>query len=99
MRISDWSSDVCSSDLCGGDKREHRGEGQVGGQRLRVRVPGFLCVEDGAQHKGTPQGHCEKRHAAMPPRARLMWMQRTALAICTANVREDRKRTRLNSSH
>src|SRR3546814_19426810 len=35
MRMSDWSSDVCSSDL-GGDRREHSigfGEGHVGDDR------------------------------------------------------------------
>src|SRR3546814_7284388 len=77
--------------MCVAYRREDVSEVQVGGVRVRFRVPGFLFVEDGDQHKGTPQGHCEKRHAALPPRARLMWMQRTALAICTANVRDGRR--------
>src|SRR3546814_4156457 len=36
MRISDWSSDVCSSDL-GGLLLQHLPEGEVGRDRLHVR--------------------------------------------------------------
>src|SRR3546814_3116799 len=43
MRISDWSSDVCSSDLQIGETRRRqlgtRGEGEVGTRRRRELVP------------------------------------------------------------
>src|SRR3546814_4992455 len=45
MRISDWSSDVCSSDLLQADFRPGRG-GQMRGQREKID----RRVEDAAQH-------------------------------------------------
>src|SRR3546814_12061041 len=39
MRISDWSSDVCSSDLWTGRRRALRGEWEAGEPRRRRRQP------------------------------------------------------------
>src|SRR3546814_17787580 len=54
MRISDWSSDVCSSDLAlwGGPSRQHRNVHEVQGQELhrrrraRVRDPSVRGRQD-----------------------------------------------------
>src|SRR3546814_4091595 len=48
MRISDWSSDVCSSDLLGGLHREAAGDDAVaaGDRRLDARCRDHLIVED-----------------------------------------------------
>src|SRR3546814_21121473 len=37
MRISDWSSDVCSSDLCPGDQRDSRSASSAGRSALARR--------------------------------------------------------------
>src|SRR3546814_5059083 len=52
MRISDWSSDVCSSDLDGASDGDH----------ARPPVPGFLCLLDsggraGAKLRPAPEHH------------------------------------------
>src|SRR3546814_5534821 len=89
MRISDWSSDVCSSDLSGD------------GQRQQYIVDGFAVVQqmhilqDDAD--GTPQVRgCTSRHfidsmAVHVDRAPAGWLQ--------SAYQLDRKSTRLNSSH
>src|SRR3546814_6022953 len=38
MRISDWSSDVCSSDLQPAQRGRHREKGRAGGHGRQVRV-------------------------------------------------------------
>src|SRR3546814_20423862 len=53
MRISDWSSDVCSSDLHGRGAEHHRG----GGYRRRqmaeaLAVHGSAAIEEGAEQHG-----------------------------------------------
>src|SRR3546814_2308048 len=40
MRISDWSSDVCSSDLPAGTIAGHAGPSYAGSDSLRVRLVG-----------------------------------------------------------
>src|SRR3546814_19004538 len=46
MRISDWSSDVCSSDLIG---RERRGDIEFGRDAARYIVVAEVIVEDNRQ--------------------------------------------------
>src|SRR3546814_13388313 len=70
MRISDWSSDVCSSDLqrrCAGRGAEVLGPAYPGGQRqpvnraeieLRItRLAGVLAVANGEGSDRTSKGH------------------------------------------
>src|SRR3546814_8562339 len=106
MRISDWSSDVCSSDLgIAAEAAEHRGlgharrlqrrtalaadRGQAGGslanvlQRV-VQVAAFLFGRSQVQ-----QFHQRVLVARAPA------VQRTLVNLTL----EDRKSTRLNSSH
>src|SRR3546814_2893266 len=47
MRISDWSSDVCSSDLGALDTRAE----QLGAQRLRHLSALFHLLENGVEHR------------------------------------------------
>src|SRR3546814_2909622 len=58
MRISDWSSDVCSSDLvAGGDRRDH-------GAVLGVRLAGALTGGEGGgseQQQGRGERSEERR--------------------------------------
>src|SRR3546814_14636011 len=76
MRISDWSSDVCSSDLSSGARgrslrlcphaRARRGVGNARRRRRR------LCRRPHRQtRRGTAEG-AEKRQAALLPRRRLV---------------------------
>src|SRR3546814_19450793 len=58
MRISDWSSDVCSSDLLGGDTERRRlvavdvdddaraGDGEIAGDVLEARHAAQLGLDD-----------------------------------------------------
>src|SRR3546814_17771369 len=65
MRISDWSSDVCSSDLGGGDA-----------WRERDRIPPIAGRQPGIGNMGAHYGVIAKRHdherpvAGMQPRKR-----------------------------
>src|SRR3546814_15076108 len=45
MRISDWSSDVCSSDL--GAEQHHEAAGAAAVQRRIERVPADAVIDDG----------------------------------------------------
>src|SRR3546814_4086445 len=47
MRISDWSSDVCSSDLPGGAAGEHDVERMVEGQPGERDVAGRVAADEG----------------------------------------------------
>src|SRR3546814_4489549 len=107
MRISDWSSDVCSSDLREGDRLEvavvDDGVGGVGidgnglaGMRERVaRMGGTLAIE-------SPRGQGTR----LGLRVTLVAAEPEAVAVAEAAAPEahegraiDRKSTRLNSSH
>src|SRR3546814_6716746 len=56
MRISDWSSDVCSSDL---HQRAQVVQGQVAGV-LDLEAEGFLC-----QQRGVGAGHAALHQVAL----------------------------------
>src|SRR3546814_16118435 len=57
-RISDWSSDVCSSDLGGRGRYRSRGQGRRGRHRACLDQPG-LCRTQA----------CRTRRCSVPPRA------------------------------
>src|SRR3546814_8238831 len=98
MRISDWSSDVCSSDLQGGELhggvvRRGLGEGERQLfvveilQRLHRRLHRLAAARQGLTQRRNTDGE--------PPRA-----ERIELAVLDDDgVAGDRKSTRLNSSH
>src|SRR3546814_6787519 len=56
MRISDWSSDVCSSDLCFLNRSEH-GIWRIGG-KLQIPVWPFSCRRP-ARHSRQPENKVE----------------------------------------
>src|SRR3546814_3346807 len=90
MRISDWSSDVCSSDL----------------RQLHERLGGWIgraC--DAADHRlhlfDAAAGGCACRGIDLRQRARLQIKHDIRTAGCAGGIdaQPDRKSTRLNSSH
>src|SRR3546814_6407890 len=100
-RISDWSSDVCSSDLSA--TQRHKIERTRGGRdnNSRSRNPQYGLREPCAgleRHAGTAisvgksfpsrRAATDELHLPLPPRA-----------VCCDYHMSDRKSTRLNSSH
>src|SRR3546814_9809100 len=108
MRISDWSSDVCSSDLVGraGEALlQGRDEGHAAGHELAVACPGERL--DGVVH-GSGAVVREVVHAWNSPysAAWACWLARrqtfsgvAGMSIERMPSESDRKSTRLNSSH
>src|SRR3546814_7268841 len=103
MRISDWSSDVCSSDLPI-EEFTYLQPARCNGTRSAERMPHLerywsaadpdYCDGEGAESFRALLGRCEAalaRLAAMPP-ASLVYVFGHGQFI-------DRKSTRLNSSH
>src|SRR3546814_1142662 len=102
MRISDWSSDVCSSDLY---RRSRRSRSLPGFQRGTIspqRGPEGPPPEEGRKHHccsryGPAQGQSSSRPSLLTPhlegRGGAYAPQRTPVMTETA----DRKSTRLNS--
>src|SRR3546814_7032258 len=95
MRISDWSSDVCSSDLT-----------RIGKRARHARHRAFYQVGAGALDRGVDRGalaalplvlarRLDAREPGFPPEQRFGI---AALARALQRV-ADRKSTRLNSSH
>src|SRR3546814_9808690 len=93
MRISDWSSDVCSSDLS--VRRSAAPIAAAGGARSAKRPGG---KEDGGRGSGAAarsgQGAGGKR--CVPEIQSQLWRDHAA---GPARADRDRKSTRLNSSH
>src|SRR3546814_16150631 len=78
MRISDWSSDVCSSDLIGGSRcglpfvldlfdgtlDVRRGDGVVGSENNRVTFAAEKLQPAASIPVGVESGRCRMRHGA-----------------------------------
>src|SRR3546814_9749456 len=112
MRISDWSSDVCSSDLFGGGE-----DGVVSAHAdigAGMELGAALAHQDVAGDDGFAAEllHAEALSAgiaAVPGTAACLFMGHLALLLTSSSaptsqpswssVRPDRKSTRLNSSH
>src|SRR3546814_6580149 len=112
MRISDWSSDVCSSDLMGATERlflDDEGkplpffDAVLGG--ISTGVPGAVAMLDMAHHDHgrlpwaelfKPAGKLVEEGFIVSPRLAGMIALKKAPQASTP---EDRKSTRLNSSH
>src|SRR3546814_4504275 len=94
MRISDWSSDVCSSDLCSSrGMTAEKGRGAtVNGDSRRFNLPERTADGDWLDNLANIDG--------APPRRRTeVTVERPRTIISRNNSPEDRKSTRLNSSH
>src|SRR3546814_8875073 len=100
MRISDWSSDVCSSDLFGMDDDRARfacvlaEQGGLDGRpwRMRLRSP---CRSQGTGQVG--EGNGPRNRSQHNPSASSLC--RAPRPVMTTSGEADRKSTRLNSSH
>src|SRR3546814_6356736 len=102
MRISDWSSDVCSSDLrqclkseaCVGKRGEQRTEAESNNRpeisrKITTRV--MVCSFQNEFHKFDDElRHISSHHAG---RGKVLQQYPSTAAM------QDRKSTRLNSSH
>src|SRR3546814_9114813 len=122
MRISDWSSDVCSSDLPRGDGRAARPLHRVqGGTRLTREMPTALAKSTLSSRHSLPGPHGFATNSSSPSAlsresragARTVALDPGSRSLCSlvrgdgqreateiyARRREDRKSTRLNSSH
>src|SRR3546814_4137449 len=114
MRISDWSSDVCSSDLAGlsdlPPDSAHHGAGSRGGDRLAAKayLLGFRGADERGQ-TGFPEALNERQTAIFgrePARPRdrhraadLHFLRSLRSWRDGAFDGEDRQSTRLNYSH
>src|SRR3546814_10607939 len=97
MRISDWSSDVCSSDLEVQKGLSEFGTTQAVGRDIMVREIGRLdeeLVDAGVRHKHkqTEDEACSRKAIDRQPASHRD--QRIGEVL-----EQDRKSTRLNSSH
>src|SRR3546814_3195063 len=98
MRISDWSSDVCSSDLL---VATWLSEDMQDYQAVRYEAPTFILI--GNESQGLPEAYA----AAADIRVKMPMMGKAdslnaavAGAVMAYEVlNQDRKSTRLNSSH
>src|SRR3546814_5699528 len=98
MRISDWSSDVCSSDLCTRWLEYFCGSAQIGRKENAVSSPGKILQISSSLADAYDQAWSRYE-------ARCLWnVQRVAQPTAedardVAQRLRDRKSTRLNSSH
>src|SRR3546814_9935871 len=106
MRISDWSSDVCSSDLQGSQREGPRGaeeaaldEPDVGGSHGGAQLPRLDPVdplEEAQQDQARHQARAgDSRCRSLRPREG----EGAHPRIPRRAAAQDRKSTRLNSSH
>src|SRR3546814_6054884 len=94
MRISDWSSDVCSSDL------HHLDEPRLDlRERLPERGPHAACDGAGGPGAAHADGGGAGLHRAQRARRHGAAVRLRAGGVGEGTDAEDRKSTRLNSSH
>src|SRR3546814_14447350 len=83
MRISDWSSDVCSSDLRGGAGVLH--------QPVRLAVPGDEHLAVGGGDDGDAAAHLDLRRHADVDAAMAVVAERPAAMVAPAGRSEERR--------
>src|SRR3546814_1665206 len=104
MRISDWSSDVCSSDLAAGGSAPTPAAA-AGGTELPSRSAG--ATDKGERVKASPlakrladeKGIDLKTLTGSGPGGRIVKADLEGASAAAAAAPADRKSTRLNSSH
>src|SRR3546814_13240917 len=97
MRISDWSSDVCSSDLCQSPEEQSSGKAQRQidtGHDMRMRggeaaVDGRKPNLDGCQQHERKRSHSkwQRRHAHLDPAAAGQYARDKEKEDCRENGR------------
>src|SRR3546814_5109802 len=92
VRFSDWSSDVCSSDLWAAGKRASA-TAKTAVKRMSGRRASFAAAATGLE------GTIERRKAAIPTVGASTGAETERLAASDRAASVDRKSTRLNSSH
>src|SRR3546814_5215134 len=110
MRISDWSSDVCSSDLRLADRLGQRAAQPFGARGILKHA--HLLEENGrVQPRRQDEMPLEQRIRATELVEHFVWGHRRTSSLQSASVQyeapggratdvpKDRKSTRLNSSH
>src|SRR3546814_8534163 len=102
MRISDWSSDVCSSDLLIG--YWHHNQSARDGARMALVVTAFggVCLLVGFVLLGHIVGSYDVDRvldAGDLIRGHALYLPTLVLILIGAFTKRDRKSTRLNSSH
>src|SRR3546814_8017738 len=100
MRISDWSSDVCSSDLLDMRAVDHLGlvRSAAGSQRAEQPLPD-TALGPADEPVVDRRRRAVFRRTILPAAAALQNMQDTADDPTIIRPRLDRKSTRLHSSH
>src|SRR3546814_947029 len=104
MRISDWSSDVCSSDLIWGTSLGGRNVLLVAARDKRVKcvvsqVPGMVMTPEMLSYFGGCDGDVAAFQQALADDKRNRAEGKEPRYIYIAGEDLDRKSTRLNSSH
>src|SRR3546814_8133677 len=101
MRISDWSSDVCSSDLCPGNPAR----GGVGRLSAPMAVPPdagaalWSGTLRGANMTAAPEIRGRQKFLFAETQLRDQCLIATLVLLLEIGEEGDRKSTRLNSSH
>src|SRR3546814_4031707 len=103
MRISDWSSDVCSSDLKELRRREsfvQQGALRLGALEGKTALGPIVCHQDSPVRCRAASRECgERRGAIFKGKGAGGGHAAARLDVTQPRVRADRKSTRLNSSH
>src|SRR3546814_9764382 len=106
MRISDWSSDVCSSDLAGAGSDDLVIGPQGGREALREKLPELLVETGNAELDALRLAHqpidllqrlCQRLQLREVDAGQVLRL--VDQHVCFVLERLDRKSTRLNSSH
>src|SRR3546814_7120567 len=119
MRISDWSSDVCCSDLCSAERRASRQDQRQLSTGKGAETCLFSLHHVAQRHPANSASPPDIRKAAFTGRSRRCGVlshyyeeecvrcssSRIRKPLCTSSTltrrfeKQDRKSTRLNSSH
>src|SRR3546814_9320282 len=102
MRISDWSSDVCSSDLCVLMPNTNKGGGisrKISNASDRRRLKGILSELEIPEGIAVIVRTAGSQRTKVEIRRNYEYLLRLWDSIRQSTLQSDRKSTRLNSSH
>src|SRR3546814_13850615 len=101
MRISDWSSDVCSSDLALGahavdDDFSARRDGEAAAQRNARRIGGIEAARAAAA--GQAPGQAQAQDERHRDRKRGVWGKSVSVRLSTGGVRDIKKNRKIRQT-